>query len=393
VTGGNWHLHRNGQQWGPFGAEQVEELFRTGRLAADDLVWPGSGDWRRAGDVFAALPEDFTARCASPPAAPAPVVFTTPLAAGCRDHPERPVLGVCGRCGALLCADCLCFKRGCICCTACAEQIKGELADPGAQTAGEKLISAVQQRPALGIFLLLLAVFLLDVVLGSRHWETIPGIEGAKTAGYYRQALRTAEQGMCFYRGENPDRGRNWLGLSATAASAVLSGTEVYPEYRRACHILRLQVTLLRGEFDRLQGLVLEADADPHVSFRETIDFFQACTSLYAEDDPVAAERILARLETDPRFSGAFGRMAITHGDRQSLSPSDELTQVTWQEYWYIRGDGLARQGKTRQAQACFRQVAAAASDRHTLQRGGGTLVDETAETYWMRLARERLVK
>ncbi|MGE3166258.1 MAG: SPFH domain-containing protein [Planctomycetota bacterium] len=66
------HVAERGQTLGPFGAEQLVELIRAGRLSASTLVWsPGLAGWTAAGQVpqVAAL---FAASAPPPPPPPPP---------------------------------------------------------------------------------------------------------------------------------------------------------------------------------------------------------------------------------------------------------------------------------------------------------------------------------
>ena len=62
-----WHVAVNGQQQGPFTAQQLAEGIAKGQIAHDTLVWsPGMGDWAAAGQV-PQLAGSFIAPPAPPP--------------------------------------------------------------------------------------------------------------------------------------------------------------------------------------------------------------------------------------------------------------------------------------------------------------------------------------
>src|SRR5688572_9847363 len=45
-AGGDWHLVLNEQQTGPFGADEVENKFRSGEINAGTFIWKeGFSDW------------------------------------------------------------------------------------------------------------------------------------------------------------------------------------------------------------------------------------------------------------------------------------------------------------------------------------------------------------
>jgi hypothetical protein len=83
----NWYYVEGGQQAGPVGDAQLDDLARQGRIAADTLVWrEGMPNWQplqsvRAGVAVAAPPVMADAGAAATvPRQPARVPFTTPAA-------------------------------------------------------------------------------------------------------------------------------------------------------------------------------------------------------------------------------------------------------------------------------------------------------------------------
>jgi hypothetical protein len=62
-----WHVVVNGQQQGPFPAQQIAEGIAKGQIGRDTLVWSaGMGEWAPAGQV-PQLAGSFTAPPAPPP--------------------------------------------------------------------------------------------------------------------------------------------------------------------------------------------------------------------------------------------------------------------------------------------------------------------------------------
>ena len=62
-----WHIAREGKQYGPLSDAELRMLVAGGHLQAADLVWrPGFADWRQAGSVFTLKP----APAALPPPTP-----------------------------------------------------------------------------------------------------------------------------------------------------------------------------------------------------------------------------------------------------------------------------------------------------------------------------------
>jgi hypothetical protein len=46
-------IHRNGEQYGPYGLEEVREHLRGGAISADDLAWAdGMPDWRPLREIL-----------------------------------------------------------------------------------------------------------------------------------------------------------------------------------------------------------------------------------------------------------------------------------------------------------------------------------------------------
>ncbi|KAA1380427.1 DUF4339 domain-containing protein [Aeromicrobium fastidiosum] len=48
---GTHFVHVDGVQYGPFDVDQLRMLVTEGRMLPATLVWPGTGDWRRADEV------------------------------------------------------------------------------------------------------------------------------------------------------------------------------------------------------------------------------------------------------------------------------------------------------------------------------------------------------
>ncbi len=66
-----FYAEGNRERRGPLPAANIAELFRSGRIAADTLVWrEGATDWRPLRDFAAELGLDMPAGAAPPPSAP-----------------------------------------------------------------------------------------------------------------------------------------------------------------------------------------------------------------------------------------------------------------------------------------------------------------------------------
>lgn len=51
----DWHVARDGQQFGPVTRQQLEEAYRNGTVLPTDYVWsPDLTDWMAAADIFEA---------------------------------------------------------------------------------------------------------------------------------------------------------------------------------------------------------------------------------------------------------------------------------------------------------------------------------------------------
>lgn len=69
---GEWYVGRNGQQSGPFTAQQLREMAAAGQLSSDDLLWKnGMPSWVPCSSVKGLFPES-TAVSGPPPTRPAP---------------------------------------------------------------------------------------------------------------------------------------------------------------------------------------------------------------------------------------------------------------------------------------------------------------------------------
>ena len=81
----------NRERHGPLPAENIVELFRSGRISADTLVWrEGAGDWQPLRDFAAELGLDPVAPAAAAPAAP-PVPPSVPHAQASASASPAPV--------------------------------------------------------------------------------------------------------------------------------------------------------------------------------------------------------------------------------------------------------------------------------------------------------------
>ncbi len=57
-----WHITRQGKQYGPFTEKKLQELASTERLSPDDLIWrQGMAQWVAAGSVLSLFPRRATA--------------------------------------------------------------------------------------------------------------------------------------------------------------------------------------------------------------------------------------------------------------------------------------------------------------------------------------------
>jgi hypothetical protein len=78
----NWHYAKDGEKKGPISEEELKQLFESGQISSNDLVWKeGMSEWSSYGSVFQASTSDSSEGDASPPATTTPVTQSTPMPA------------------------------------------------------------------------------------------------------------------------------------------------------------------------------------------------------------------------------------------------------------------------------------------------------------------------
>lgn len=140
----NWHYVENGQQAGPVTEEQLQQLFQSGRITADTLVWrEGMTDWS---PYHQAIPQSSAPPTIQPPA---PGVAA----------PQGEGEVVCAECGKLFpVGETVKFGKASVC-AACKPVFLQKLSEGAKINTGELAYARILTRFA--------AVFLDGLILGA----------------------------------------------------------------------------------------------------------------------------------------------------------------------------------------------------------------------------------
>ena len=77
-----WYIARHNQKYGPYSAEELQQLADSGKLAGEDLIWrEGLGAWQPARVVLGQF--------ARTPPAPPPLPSSRPQRVSQRDQEEE----------------------------------------------------------------------------------------------------------------------------------------------------------------------------------------------------------------------------------------------------------------------------------------------------------------
>jgi tetratricopeptide (TPR) repeat protein len=384
---GDYYIAAGDNSWGPYSAGDIHAMSREGTLADYTHVWDP------AAQAWIPLDEWLNAGLAVSPAPPEQT-FPSKTRFACRGQgcrkPGDPAVTICGRCGAMLCADCVRFGEGDFLCARCAPSIEAPKAE-AADDAVRGWFAPMQKHPdrALAVVIALaLAIFLF---LGRSPAAAVDGISNAELTRYWQQATRALRRAHFLMDQKREPEARKWLELADAAAAKVVADNSIAPGIWEQAFTYRMRAALDRENYAKLHELVGEFDRDAKRVTRERdLRFFKACDLYLFKNDSAEAIKILEQMMWGGNGWDNIGQLIDFASQRNPLAQEKAkefmMEGFTRDELLFRLGECYALAGRRDDAVEIWKQAAVTESSEDEF-------LDIRDRQVWRRKAEEELAK